>query len=118
MSRAEVNPHHLILCDEEMGITDTALKVNPPLGSRKDRESLLEGLRDGTIDMIATDHAPHTQAEKARPFAEAPFGIASLETALSAVWQHLVLPGRLSLDRVIEAWSVSPAQRFGLPGDS
>jgi len=68
--------------------------------------------------MIATDHAPHTQAEKTRPFAEAPFGIASLETALSAVWQHLVVPGRISLERVIEAWSFSPAQRFGLQGGS
>ncbi|EGW38300.1 dihydroorotase [Desulfosporosinus sp. OT] len=115
---AEVNPHHLIFCDEEMGITDTALKVNPPLGSQKDRESLIEGLRDGTLDMIATDHAPHTMAEKSRPFAEAPFGIASLETALSAIWQHLVVPGRLSFERVIEAWSVSPAKRFGLPGGS
>ena len=113
---AEVNPHHLIFCDEEINLTDTVLKVNPPLGSRGDREALIVGLSDGTIDMIATDHAPHTQAEKARPFAEAPFGIASLETALSAVWQHLVLPGRLSLDRVIEAWSVSPARRFGLSG--
>ncbi|TGE32712.1 dihydroorotase [Desulfosporosinus sp. Sb-LF] len=115
---AEVNPHHLIFCDEEITLTDTVLKVNPPLGSREDRDALIEGLRDGTIDMIATDHAPHTQAEKARPFAEAPFGIASLETALSAVWQYLVLPGRLSMDRVIEAWSVAPAQRFGLSGGS
>ncbi|MGI6120423.1 MAG: dihydroorotase [Desulfosporosinus sp.] len=113
---AEVNPHHLIFYDEEIGITDTMLKVNPPLGSRKDREALIEGLCDGTIDMIATDHAPHTQAEKARPFAEAPFGIASLETALSAVWQHLVVPGKISPERVIEAWSYVPAQRFGLPG--
>ena len=115
---AEVNPHHLIFCDEVLGITDTVLKVNPPLGSRADREALIEGLRDGTLDMIATDHAPHTQAEKARPFAEAPFGIASLETALSAVWQHLVVPGIISMDRVVEAWSFSPAQRFGLQGGS
>jgi len=115
---AEVNPHHLIFCDEQLGITETVLKVNPPLGSRADREALIEGLCDGTIDMIATDHAPHTQAEKARPFPEAPFGIASLETALSAVWQHLVVPGRISMDRVIEAWSVSPAQRFELQGGS
>ena len=113
---AEVNPHHLIFCDEEITITNTDLKVNPPLGVPTDREALIEGLRDGTLDMIATDHAPHTQAEKARPFAEAPFGIASLETALSAVWQHLVVPGRLSLDRVIEAWSYAPAKRFGLRG--
>lgn len=113
---AEVNPHHLIFCDEEIGISDTFFKVNPPLGSRSDRESLIEGLRDGTIDMIATDHAPHTQAEKARPFAEAPFGIASFEVALSAVWQHLVSSGRLSIDRVIESWSCAPARRFGLRG--
>ena len=113
---AEVNPHHLIFCDEEITITNTDLKVNPPLGVPTDREALIEGLIDGTLDMIATDHAPHTQAEKARPFAEAPFGIASLETALSAVWQHLVVPGRLSLDRVIEAWSYAPAKRFGLRG--
>lgn len=113
---AEVNPHHLIFCDEEIEITDTSLKVNPPLGSRADREALLEGLREGTLDMIATDHAPHTPGEKARPFAEAPFGINALETALSAVWQYLVLPGKLSLDRVIEAWSLSPARRFGLQG--
>jgi len=115
---AEVNPHHLIFCDQDITITDTVLKVNPPLGSAADREALIEGLRDGTIDMIATDHAPHTQAEKARPFAEAPFGIASLETALSAVWQHLVLPGRLSFERVIEAWSYTPAKRFNLRGGS
>lgn len=115
---AEVNPHHLIFCDEDMGITETFLKVNPPLGSRADREALIEGLLDGTLDMLATDHAPHTQAEKTRPFAEAPFGIASLETALSAIWKHFVVPGRISLDRLIEAWSFSPAQRFGLPGGS
>jgi len=115
---AEVNPHHLIFCDEALGITDTVLKVNPPLGSRADREALIEGLRDGTLDMIATDHAPHTQAEKARPFAEAPFGIASLEIALSAVWQNLVVPKIISMERVIEAWSFAPAQRFGLQGGS
>lgn len=115
---AEVNPHHLIFCDEDIAITDTVLKVNPPLGTPADRESLIEGLRDGTIDMIATDHAPHTQGEKARPFAEAPFGIASLETALGAIWQHLVVPGKVSMDRVIEAWSCTPAKRFGLRGGS
>ncbi|MGC7870388.1 dihydroorotase [Desulfosporosinus sp. SYSU MS00001] len=113
---AEVNPHHLIFCDEDIHLTDTALKVNPPLATQEDRAALIEGLQDGTIDMIATDHAPHTQAEKARPFAEAPFGIASLETALSAVYQYLVLTGKLSWERVIEAWSHSPAKRFGLKG--
>lgn len=115
---AEVNPHHLIFTDEEITLTNTSLKVNPPLRSRADREALIEGLADGTIDMLATDHAPHTWEEKARPFAEAPFGITGLETALAAVWQHLVKPGKLTPERMIEAWSTLPARRFGLPGGS
>ena len=115
---AEVNPHHLIFSDEDIMITDTNLKVNPPLASQEDREALLDGLNDGTIDFIATDHAPHTVAEKNRPFAEAPFGIAALETALSAVYQYLIRPGKLSWERVIEAWSYAPARRFGLNGGS
>ena len=113
---AEVNPHHLIFCDEDITIRNTSLKVNPPIGSAADREALLEGLRDGTIDMIATDHAPHTLAEKNWPFAEALNGIASLEVALSAVWQHLISTGKITFERVIEAWSVAPAKRFGLIG--
>ncbi|MDI6812744.1 MAG: dihydroorotase [Desulfitobacteriaceae bacterium] len=115
---AEVNPHHLIFCDEDLTLTSTSLKVNPPLRSAADREALLEGLNDGTIDLIATDHAPHTWEEKARPLAEAPFGITGLETALAAVWQHLVVPGRLSIERLVQAWSTAPAQRFNLLGGS
>lgn len=115
---AEVNPHHLIFTDEDITLTNTSLKVNPPLRSRADREALLEGLADGTIDMLATDHAPHTWEEKARPFAEAPFGIIGLETALAALWQHVVKPGRIKIERIIEAWSTLPARRFGLPGGS
>lgn len=115
---AEVNPHHLLFCDEDVSLNQTYLKVNPPLRSAKDREALLQGLLDGTIDMLATDHAPHTWEEKARPFAEAPFGIAGLETALAAVWQHLVKPGILPVDKVIEAWSLNPARRFGLAAGS
>ena len=113
---AEVNPHHLIFCDEDIRITDTVFKVNPPLGTAADRAALLEGLRDGTLDFIATDHAPHTLADKMQPFAEAPFGIACLEIALSAVWQNLVASGMISIERLIEAWSLAPARRFGLPG--
>lgn len=113
---AEVNPHHLIFCDEDITLMNTSLKVNPPLRSSSDSEALIEALRDGTIDMLATDHAPHTWEEKARPMAEAPFGITGLETALAAVWQYLVVPGKLSIERLIEAWSTLPARRFNLPG--
>lgn len=113
---AEVNPHHLIFSAEDVTIADAVWKVNPPLGTSPDREALIEGLRDGTLDMIATDHAPHTLEDKRQTFAEAPFGIASLEVALSAVWQHLVLTKKISPERVIEVWSCTPAKRFGLPG--
>ncbi len=77
-----------------MKLTDTSYKVNPPLPSRKDQEALLEALLDGTIDMLATDHAPHTWEEKTNPFDEAPFGINALEMVLAAVWQELVLTGK------------------------
>lgn len=113
---AEVNPHHLLFTEEDVDLTATSYKVNPPLPSREDQEALLEGLLDGTIDMLATDHAPHTWEEKAKPFAEVPFGISSLETALPAVWQELVVKGKLSLGKVVELWSVNPARRFGLQG--
>lgn len=113
---AEVNPHHLIFCDEDIKLTGTSLKVNPPLRSVDDREALIEALLDGTLDMLATDHAPHTWEEKIRPFAEAPFGINGLETSLAAIWHYLVATGRLSVTRLIEAWSLAPARRFGLAG--
>lgn len=112
---AEVNPHHLIFCDEDVELTATSMKVNPPFGSAEDREALIAGLADGTIDMLATDHAPHLWEEKARPFGEAPFGITGLETALPAIWHYLVRPGKISVKRLIEAWSYAPARRFDLP---
>ncbi len=115
---AEVNPHHLIFCDEDITLTGTSLKVNPPLRTADDREALLEALIDGTIDMLATDHAPHTWEEKACPFAEAPFGINGLETSLAAVWQYLVATGKLPVRRLLEAWSLAPARRFNLAGGS
>jgi dihydroorotase (EC 3.5.2.3) len=115
---AEVNPHHLIFCDEDITLTGTSFKVNPPLRTADDREALLEALIDGTIDMLATDHAPHTWEEKTRPFAEAPFGINGLETSLAAIWQHLVAAGKLSVRRLVEAWSLAPARRFNLVGGS
>lgn len=115
---AEVNPHHLIFTDQaiEEELYNTSYKVNPPLRTEADREALIQGLVDGTIDMLATDHAPHTWEEKTNPFDLAPFGISGLETAFPAVWQYLVKPGLITLERVIEAWSLKPAQRFNLPG--
>ncbi|MCL1790759.1 MAG: dihydroorotase [Peptococcaceae bacterium] len=114
----EVNPHHLIFSDDDIGLTQTCLKVNPPLPSAEDRGVLLTALVDGTIDMLATDHAPHTWEEKARPFPEAPFGINGFETALAAVWMSLVEPGKLSVSQLVRAWSLNPARRFGLAGGS
>ncbi len=113
---AEVNPHHLLFTDEDITLIDTSYKVNPPLPSREDQEALLAGLVDGTIDMLATDHAPHTWEEKARPFQEAPFGINGLETSLAAVWQGLVEPGKLTAEIIVKAWSLNPAKRFGIEG--
>ena len=113
---AEVNPHHLLFTDEDIKLTDTSYKVNPPLPSREDQQALLEGILDGTIDMLATDHAPHTWEEKARPFQEAPFGINGLETSLAAVWQGLVKPGKITIEKLVELWSVNPSRRFGIPG--
>ncbi|MGI5901251.1 MAG: dihydroorotase [Desulfitobacteriia bacterium] len=113
---AEVNPHHLLFTDEDVQATNTNFKVNPPLPSREDQEALLEGLIEGTIDMIATDHAPHTWEDKARPFGEAPFGINALEVALAAVWQELVQNKKFSVEKLVEIWALNPAKRFGLPG--
>lgn len=115
---AEVNPHHLIFTDEAIAESNynTAYKVNPPLGSAQDREALLEGVLDGTLDMLATDHAPHTWEEKTKPFAEAPFGIAGFETALAAVWTYLVQSGKLPVETLLKTWSLNPAQRFNLQG--
>ncbi|NLL53184.1 MAG: dihydroorotase [Peptococcaceae bacterium] len=113
---AEVNPHHLLLTDEDVQLTNSSYKVNPPLPSREDQEVLLEGLLDGTLDMLATDHAPHTWEEKMRPFAEAPFGINGLETALAALWQELVLKDKIKPEKLIELWSLNPAKRFALQG--
>lgn len=113
---AEVNPHHLFFTDQDVSFAGTSYKVNPPLPTKEDQEALLEGLLDGTIDMLATDHAPHTWEEKAKPFAEVPFGINALETVLAAVWQLLVCNKKLTLEKVVELWSVNPARRFGLSG--
>ena len=120
---AEATPHHLALTDawvaghrwEGHGQPyDTSTKVNPPLRSEADRQALLAGLRDGTIDAIATDHAPHTLVDKLCPYDEAAFGISGLETALGTLLR-LVEHGELTLDLVIEKLTIGPARVFGLP---
>jgi dihydroorotase len=111
---AEATPHHLFLTDEALVTRDTDLKMNPPLRSAVDAAALVEGLRTGAVDVIATDHAPHTAEEKARPFEAAPFGIVGLETAVSLVLDRLVRPGTISLARFVELMSAGPARVLGL----
>lgn len=113
---AEVTPHHLLLTDQQIDGTDANWKVNPPLRTEEDRMACLEALLDGTIDMIATDHAPHGEEEKAKPFQTAPFGFVGLETAFPLLYTHLVETGRMSLLQLIETFTVNPARIFGLPG--
>jgi dihydroorotase len=111
----EASPHHLTLTDEALlESLDTRLKMNPPLRSEDDRQALIAGLRDGTVDCIATDHAPHAREEKEVPFEEAPMGTTGLETAFAAVYTQLVLPGVLPLALVVEKLSAG-AELMGLP---
>lgn len=114
---AEVTPHHLLLTDEDIWKSsyDTNLKVNPPLKSREDIESLVEALKDGTIDVIATDHAPHAPEEKEADFASAPFGIIGLETAVGLILSEFVNKGVISIHRMIELFAVNPRKILGLP---
>ncbi|GAA4715814.1 dihydroorotase [Brevibacillus fulvus] len=112
----EVMPHHLLLCDEDIPETlDANWKMNPPLRSKEDREALLAGLKDGTIDIIATDHAPHTAEEKAKGLERAPFGIVGLETAFPLLYTHLVLTGELTLQELLSKMTEKPAEIFNLP---
>jgi dihydroorotase len=111
----EVTPHHLALTHEAVGEFDTRAKVNPPLRTEQDRLALIEGLRDGTIDCVATDHAPHTDWEKDADFDSAPFGTSGLETALSVCVETLVSPGLLTWSQLIEKLSTNPAKIAGTP---
>ena len=116
---AEVTPHHLVLTDTalaERGGYDTNLKMNPPLRDEADRRAMVEGLADGSIDAIATDHAPHHFDEKALEFDRAPFGILGLETALPLCLDRLVHPGIITLARLVELLSVNPARILGIAG--
>jgi dihydroorotase len=112
---AEVTPHHLVLTDEAVRSLDPNVKMNPPLRGDEDRKALIEALRDGTIACVATDHAPHSREEKEAPFEEAPFGVTGLETAFAALYTHLVEPGLIPLETLLERMSGGPARSLGLP---
>ena len=111
---AEVTPHHFTLTEEAVLEHGTLAKMNPPLRTELDRQMLIAGLKDGTIDLIATDHAPHSKEEKDRPLTEAPSGIIGLETALSLGIEQLVKPGHLSLLELMEKMSLNPARLYKL----
>jgi dihydroorotase len=110
---AEVTPHHLCLTDEAVRSLDTNVKMNPPLRAVSDRTALVEALKDGTITAIATDHAPHARHEKEVPFEAAPFGVTGLETAFAALYTHLVEPGVVPLETLLERMSAGPARAYG-----
>ncbi len=110
----ETGPHYLTLCEDDLQ-EDGRFKMNPPLRSAQDREALLEGLRDGTIDVVATDHAPHSAEEKGRGLEGSAMGIVGLETAFPVLYTRLVRPGIITLERLTEVLSTAPRRIFGLP---
>jgi dihydroorotase len=105
----EATPHHLVLTDEEVRTLDARFKMNPPLRAEADRQALIDGLRSGLIDCVATDHAPHSSDEKEVPFEQAAMGVIGLETAFSAIYTELVLPGALELPTLIERMTAGAA---------
>ena len=112
---AEATPHHFTLTDEALLTYGTLAKMNPPLRTEKDRQQIIEGLVDGTIDLIATDHAPHSMEEKKKPLTEAPSGITGLETSLALGITSLVRPGHLTLLQLLEKMTINPAKLYHLP---
>ena len=112
----ETGPHYLVFCDEDLQ-EDGRFKMNPPLRSRSDRDALIQGIADGTIDMISTDHAPHSAEEKSRGLDQSAMGVVGLETAFAAVYTHLVRPGVITLDRAVELFSGNARDRFALPAN-
>ena len=110
----EVTPHHLCLTDEAVRTLDPNVKMNPPLRGEEDRKALVAGLLDGTIEAVATDHAPHARQEKEVPFEEAPFGVTGLETAFAVLYTNLVEPGIVPLATLLERMSAGPARIYGL----
>ena len=111
----ETAPHYLLLCDEDLQ-EDGRFKMNPPLRSRADRDALLAGITDGTIEVIATDHAPHTAAEKSRGLAASAMGVVGLECAFPLLYKYMVLPGIITLEKLIALMAVNPRRIFGLGG--
>lgn len=109
----ETAPHYLVLCDEDMQ-EDGRFKMNPPLRSREDKKALIEGIKDGTIDMIATDHAPHSAEEKGRGLEKSLMGVVGLETAFPVLYTELVKKNIITLDRLVELMSFKPKERFGI----
>jgi dihydroorotase len=117
----EVTPHHFVLTDEMLAAPvayDTNVKMNPPLREAADRDAMIAGIADGSVDVIATDHAPHHYDEKRVEFDRAPFGITGLETAVSLCFDRLVHPGIISVSRLVELLSMNPARIIGVPGGS
>lgn len=111
---SEVTPHHLLLTEDDVVEDNAIYKMNPPLRSMADRQALIEGLLDGTIDCIATDHAPHTEAEKSQGFLGSPFGITGSETVFSLLYTYLVRPGVITLNQLVDWLTIMPAQVFDL----
>ena len=112
----ETAPHYLILTDNDLG-EEGRFKMNPPLRSKEDRDALIEGILDGTIDMIATDHAPHSAEEKSRGLEKSAFGIIGIESAFALMYTHFVKTGKLTVERLEELMAVNPRKRFGIPMD-
>ncbi|MBQ8783311.1 MAG: dihydroorotase [Clostridia bacterium] len=112
----ETGPHYLVLCDEDLQ-EDGRFKMNPPLRAKDDREALIKGILDGTVDMIATDHAPHTAEEKSKGLAGSLMGVVGLETAVSVLYTHLVKKGVITLEKLIELMHDNPSKRFNLGSD-
>ena len=110
----ETGPHYLVLDDSDLQ-EDGRFKMNPPLRGKEDREALVQGILDGTIDMIATDHAPHSAEEKSKGLAGSAFGIVGLETAFSTLYTHLVKPGILSMEQLVKLLCDNPRKRFNIP---
>ncbi len=115
---AEATPHHIALIDEDIDPENSFYKMNPPLGAREDRELIIEGLVSGTVEALATDHAPHLAAHKALGFRKAPFGILGLETAVGVTYTTLVKSGRMPLVDWLDRWTLGPARLLGLPQPS
>ena len=111
---SEATPHHFTLTEEACIKHGTLAKMNPPLRTEEDRQAIIEGLKDGTIDLIATDHAPHSEEEKAKEITQAPSGIIGLETALPLAITNLVKTGHLTMEQMVDRMSYAPAVLYGL----